>query len=571
MLIYGLMMRRFFLSLFLILLYSLNYAQTEAEYQILIDTFHDIRANSIWPVVGGSFDDIEETFGPRIQPSTGFYDWHRGIDIDGAHGSNIVAILDGEFDRYLYYSAGGWTVVLKHPFPKSLNYKGKVLTHFYTFYMHLNDTNTPQFIKDAQQNQQHPPVSKGQIIGLMGNSGKGPGDDYGIHLHLDLRVGGSTSLEYQLDNPNTTQWGFDTHMHPMLLYPPLTNTLTLQIISNVTNTDFTRLRFISSNDDQPLLNRVEISLIDPLTQLPIKEHVLDFNRRTGFNANTTALLDSRDFLKPYMDPEYFLDAQTDYRTQIVIPKAFVEDSSPSSLKVVAYDIWGKKAEYQNSTAFHLFFQKSNKLLIWEISPDTFTKTSSYSLTLPKRWKVVDANSFPGQLLVKRGSRYALLSFEKNSVGKLLSINQKISGKVVGIADVNQDKTLDFILQKGASVNLMNNLSTNTFDFSTIQPLTKTTAKIKGLGDFDLDGFSDLLYQKKTALNTINLSTFQSKSIMPLLRLKEKVLKVGNAQNDGTPDILTRYKTSLQLWLGSSNSFPISLGSPGRSWKMVAFH
>ena len=63
-------------------------------------------------------------------------------------------------------------------------------------------------------------ISKGQLIGYAGASGTAVSP----HLHLDLRVGTSCSLEYQLNNPTKScaSYGFDPHMHPYLM---LNNTL----------------------------------------------------------------------------------------------------------------------------------------------------------------------------------------------------------------------------------------------------------------------------------------------------------------------------------------------------------
>lgn len=577
------MIFRVFLSLCLVLICNQAHTETETEYQTLIQAFQTIRTNSTWPVANSSFDDIEETFGPRIQPSTDHYDWHRGIDIDGAHGSNIVAVLSGTFDRYTNYASGGWTVVLKHPFPQPVTYNGTNLTHFYTYYMHLNDTGTPPLIKNAQKGDF---ISKGDTIGLMGNSGQGPGEDYAIHLHFELRVGANASLEFQLNNLNTTQWGFDPHMHPMLLYTPLNNTLRLDVIPTVTNTDFTRFRFTSSNDDQPLLNRIEISLINPATQLSVKQHILDLNRRMGFDASSITNLDLRNLSNPYLDPEYFLDAQTDYRTQIVIPKIFVENLLNTSLKVTVYDIWGNKLEYQNQTTSpelqplashtsHLVFQKRSQLLIWEINPTTFKTNASFTLTLPKHWKVINVNHLSSNtvLMVKRGSHYALIPFTTNSITELIPLEQKIRGKIVYVGDFDQNTTSDFIVQKGSSLSMMPNLATNNFHFTSNQFLTKTKAKLVGCGDFDSDGVVDLLYQKKTSLSAMNLKTFQSQAVSLALRPKEKVAKVVDLQNDNTPDIITRYKTSIELWLRNPMLPPtnLTLGSQDRSWKIVDFY
>ncbi|HLP24954.1 MAG TPA: hypothetical protein VK477_04705, partial [Acidobacteriota bacterium] len=66
-------------------------AALRAGYEDIVNAFTTIRTATNFPVEGKTFNDIEETFGPRRQPSlSGSYDWHRGIDIDGAGGENIL-------------------------------------------------------------------------------------------------------------------------------------------------------------------------------------------------------------------------------------------------------------------------------------------------------------------------------------------------------------------------------------------------------------------------------------------------------------------------------------------------
>ena len=39
---------------------------------------------------------LNDSFGPRIQTSSGLYDFHRGVDISRAVGTQVVAVADGE-------------------------------------------------------------------------------------------------------------------------------------------------------------------------------------------------------------------------------------------------------------------------------------------------------------------------------------------------------------------------------------------------------------------------------------------------------------------------------------------
>ncbi len=322
-----------------------------ADYADLIRRFEGMRTNSVWPVQGSGFDDIEETFGPRRQPSNnGAYDWHRGIDIDGARGRWIVAARAGVLEKYTYSTSGGYTVVLRHAFDPPVNYGGRTLSSFYTWYLHLEDSQVPQWVKDAGTNGLHPAVAAGEVIGYMGNSGQGPGGAYAIHLHFELRVGTQSSLEFQLQNFATNSssfYGFDPHMHPLLLYPPLPVRPVISQTQPPSATNDARYLLVGPSDDNPNLNRVEVRVIDRLTGGVVRTHVLDLNQRIGFDASSTAALDTQDLTRPYFAPLYFTDAQTDYQTELVVPTVFLAplDLERHSVHVMVADIWGKTAEH----------------------------------------------------------------------------------------------------------------------------------------------------------------------------------------------------------------------------------
>lgn len=322
-----------------------------ADYADIVRQFEQIRSQSVWPVQGSTLDDIEETFGPRRQPSAGgAYDWHRGIDIDGGHGTNILAAFPGEFQKYVYFASGGWTLVLKHKFPKSVTHMGKSFDTFYTWYLHLNDDFTPAWVKDAQSAGTHPTVTAGMPIAIMGTSGQGPGEAYALHLHFEVRVATQNSLEAQIANYATNSpsyYGFDPHMHPLLLFPPVRHRWSVNSVQAPSDTLDGIYDIVSDNDDQPTLNRVEVACVDLATGLDVAYHALDLNQRIGFDASTNPLLDARDLTKPYFQPDWFIDQQTDYRTQVVIPKSFfTTHAAPGrAWRVIVRDIWGQAAEF----------------------------------------------------------------------------------------------------------------------------------------------------------------------------------------------------------------------------------
>lgn len=326
-------------------------AQGSAQYAEIVRQFETIRTKTVWPVRGGSPDDIEETFGPRRQPSNqGACDWHRGIDIDHASGLVVVAALDGEFLRYTEFASGGWTVILRHPFPQPIQHEGKTLAYFYTFYMHLEDAQTPAFIKEAQATGTRPAVKAGDQIAHMGNSGQGPGGAYAIHLHFELRVGTQNSLENQIANfppGSASYFGYDPHFHPLLLYPPGESRIMIEPSGLPAPQGDDRFLLTLGSDDWPILNHVRVDLYELGTGVVLQSHTLDLNRRTGFDASSTPALDQRDLNKPHFAPLYFADAQTNYQTELVVPLAFKQSAGPGSagVRVVARDIWGRSTQH----------------------------------------------------------------------------------------------------------------------------------------------------------------------------------------------------------------------------------
>jgi len=97
--------------------------------------------------------------------------WHLGLDITG--DAKIKAVADGEvvvIDK-TNTTASGRRVVIKH---EMIDREGTSMT-VYSFYHHLGGI-------DA--NLKKGPITQGTIIGIMGGSGYGKDDYYGVHLHL---------------------------------------------------------------------------------------------------------------------------------------------------------------------------------------------------------------------------------------------------------------------------------------------------------------------------------------------------------------------------------------------------
>ena len=115
----------------------------------------------IWPALG----KINNEFGYRKNPFGGrSYEMHSGIDVDGEKGDLIVAPGNGVVLRAQWLGGYGKFIEIDH---------GYGLT---TRYGHLSRLD----VKKGDR------VQRGQLIGLLGSTGRSTGP----HLHYELRLNG---------------------------------------------------------------------------------------------------------------------------------------------------------------------------------------------------------------------------------------------------------------------------------------------------------------------------------------------------------------------------------------------
>lgn len=115
-----------------------------------------------WPTIAGW--RLSSPYGYRIHPVTGIRHLHNGIDLSGTGlNSNIFAANSGTVTLVRTYNGYGKTVVINHN------------NGYYSLYAHLNGYN----VEVGQT------VTKGQVIGKMGNTGVSTG----IHLHFSIFLG----------------------------------------------------------------------------------------------------------------------------------------------------------------------------------------------------------------------------------------------------------------------------------------------------------------------------------------------------------------------------------------------
>ena len=116
------------------------------------------------PVANAGYK-ISSLFGIRNDPQTGERKQHNGIDIAGSDGVPLYAMEEGIVDSAGYNGTNGNYVSIKHSGPAE---------SYRSIYLHMLQ---PASVGEKQQ------VSKGQLIGYMGSTGKSTGN----HLHLEIR------------------------------------------------------------------------------------------------------------------------------------------------------------------------------------------------------------------------------------------------------------------------------------------------------------------------------------------------------------------------------------------------
>jgi len=113
-----------------------------------------------WPVRG----PITSPFGMRVDPVTGQYQLHSGVDIGADYGVPITASADGSVIYAGWYGGYGYAIIIDHGGGWSTLY-----AHCSAMYVSANQ-----------------PVRQGQVIGAIGATGWATGP----HLHFEIRRNG---------------------------------------------------------------------------------------------------------------------------------------------------------------------------------------------------------------------------------------------------------------------------------------------------------------------------------------------------------------------------------------------
>lgn len=109
---------------------------------------------------------VSSEYGYRVNPVTGVYALHSGIDLAADTGTNVVAALGGVVSAVSEDDSYGIHVELQHD--------GGVKT----LYAHLSGTT----VKEGQL------IKRGDVLGFVGSTGRSTGS----HLHFEVHTGGRT-------------------------------------------------------------------------------------------------------------------------------------------------------------------------------------------------------------------------------------------------------------------------------------------------------------------------------------------------------------------------------------------
>ena len=107
---------------------------------------------------------VTSAFGRRLDPFTGRWTHHEGVDYHGAYGTPVYAVADGDVTEARYTGGYGNSVRIRH--------RSSMITH----YAHLSSI----AVRHGQK------VRKGQVVGRIGSTGRSTGP----HLHFGLMQNG---------------------------------------------------------------------------------------------------------------------------------------------------------------------------------------------------------------------------------------------------------------------------------------------------------------------------------------------------------------------------------------------
>lgn len=148
--------------------------EDQVKEKVIITKLNKLNySNAIFPVHPA---DISSEYGWREAPCEECSSDHHGVDFVPGHGADVVSILDGLVVEAGINGGFGTWVMIKHLVP-SIESPGE-FEAWHTIYAHLQEDSIPENIGVGSV------VRKGQLIGLVGNTGVSTGS----HLHFEILI-----------------------------------------------------------------------------------------------------------------------------------------------------------------------------------------------------------------------------------------------------------------------------------------------------------------------------------------------------------------------------------------------
>jgi murein DD-endopeptidase MepM/ murein hydrolase activator NlpD len=135
-------------------------AELILQTEIYLDALRNVPLGA--PVYGV----ITSRFGWRKDPINGNSAYHRGLDIRGPRGKDVMATAFGTVFKEGYDSGNGRYILLDHG------------NGFRTKYAHLKKS----LVKKGDS------VARGDVVGLLGNSGRSTGPHIHYEIHYDDKI-----------------------------------------------------------------------------------------------------------------------------------------------------------------------------------------------------------------------------------------------------------------------------------------------------------------------------------------------------------------------------------------------
>jgi hypothetical protein len=250
-------------------------------------------------------------------------------------------------------------------------------------------------------------------------------------------------------------------------------------------------------------------------------------------------------------------------------------------------------DFNNDGFTDLLIQNAstNVIASWFMNGSTWISGAYFSLTPPSDYALVGAGDFSGNgsttlVLQSRTTNQIAFWYTSGannatiSGGNFLNTTPPAGWKVVGVGDFNGDGKSDLVFQNQATnqvaIWFMNGYL---YQGGVLLPFTPPAGwTVAGVGDFNADGFPDLAFQNQTtgqiALWYMNGATYVGGTVLTTVPASGwKVVGVGDYNGDGSADLLFQNQTSNQaaVWYLTNGSFAggdvLSLAPPS-GWKIV---